>query len=238
MVIYITTNLITQEKYIGKDRNNSPSYLGGGVLLKEAIQKYGRENFKKEILEVCKNLDELKEKECYWLEYYHASNNPLFYNLTNKSFGSDRGPTKTEKYLKRGKKISEGRKGNHYPEASKSQQGLKKIKVSKALKGKPKTEEHKKNLSKSKQQWFQNNPNPRKGKPDLKQKGKPKPGAGGKGKPKPGAGPKSGKYILDIETGEVFKSVKEVLEKFGYHKRKMYLLFKDPNSRFKYFINN
>jgi group I intron endonuclease len=234
MIIYITTNVITQEKYIGKDRNNSPSYLGGGVLLKEAIQKYGRENFKKEILEVCETLDELKEKECYWLEHYNASNNPLFYNLTNKSFGSDRGPTKTEKYLKRGKKISKGRKGNHYPEVSKALKGLKKPKLSKALKGKPKTEEHKRKLSESKKQWFQNNPNPRKGKPDYQQRGKPKPGAGGKGKPKPGAGPKKGKKVLDTQTGEIYNSVKEVRDKFGIHKRKMYILLKEKNSKFKY----
>lgn len=230
MVIYITTNQITQEKYIGKDRNNSPSYLGGGILLKEAIQRYGKKNFSKEILEICSSLEELKEKECYWLEYYDASNNPLFYNLTNKSFGSDNGPTRTQKYLDRGLKISQSRKGNNYPNASKSQQGLKKPKVSESLKGKPKTEEHKNNLSKAKK----NTPSKRKGKPDLKQKGKPKPGAGGKGKSKPGAGPKKGKLILDTQTGEIYNSIKEVINKFGYHKRKMYILLKNPNGKFKY----
>lgn len=230
MVIYITTNQITQEKYIGKDRNNSPSYLGGGILLKEAIQQYGKENFTKEILEICLSLEELKEKECYWLEYYNASNNPLFYNLTNKSFGSDNGPTKTQKYLDRGLKISQSRSGNNYPNASKAQQGLKKPKVSKSLKGKPKTEEHKNNLSKAKK----NTLSKRKGKPDLKQKGKPKPGAGGKGKSKPGAGPKKGKLILDTQTGKIYNSIKEVIQTFGYHKRKMYILLKNQNGRFKY----
>lgn len=42
MIIYLTTNLITQEKYIGKDRNNSSSYIEGGVNLKEAIKKYNK----------------------------------------------------------------------------------------------------------------------------------------------------------------------------------------------------
>ena len=62
MVIYLTTNLITGEKYIGKDKNNCPSYIGGGVNLKKAIIEFGKENFKKEILEVCVDLDNLKQK--------------------------------------------------------------------------------------------------------------------------------------------------------------------------------
>lgn len=230
MIIYLTTNLITQEKYIGKDRNNSSSYIGGGVNLKEAIKKYGRNNFKKEILEVCSTLKDLKQKEIYWLEYYDVANNPEFYNLTNKSYGSINGPTKTEAYLNRGKSISKSRQGKHYPEASKSQKGLLKPKVSKALKGKKKTQEHCYNLSQAKL----GTPSKRKGKPDLKQKGVPKPGAGGKNKPKVGAGPKEGKHVINIETNEIFYSVKECMEKLGFHKKQMYLMLKDPNSKIKY----
>jgi len=57
MVIYLTVNLVTGKKYIGKDRNNSPSYLGGGVNLKKDIKMYGRTNFKKTILETVSSLD-------------------------------------------------------------------------------------------------------------------------------------------------------------------------------------
>jgi hypothetical protein len=232
MVIYLTTNLITQEKYIGKDRNNSPSYFGGGVDLKKAIKQYGKENFKKETLENCINLDDLTIKEIYWLEYFDAAKNPLFYNKTNKSYGSINGPTKTEKYLNRGEKISQSRTGKHYLEASKAQKGILKPKTSKALTGKKKTEEHCKNLSIAKTGI----PSPRKGKPDLKQKGKPKPGAGGKGQPKIGAGPKSGKHIIDTQTNQIFSSVKECMELFGIHKKKMYIILKQENGRFKYQI--
>jgi hypothetical protein len=230
MIIYLTTNLITQEKYIGKDRNNSPSYIGGGVNLKKAIKKYGKENFEKEILEVCTDLVDLKHKELYWLNYYDAANSIDFYNLTNKSHGSINGPTKTQVYLNRGNSISISRKGNHYPEASKSQKGSLKPKVSKALTGKKKTAEHCYNLSQAKLGI----PSKRKGKPDLKQKGVPKPGAGGKNKPKLGAGPKEGKHIVNIETNEIFYSVKECMEKLGFHKRQIYLILKDPNSKLKY----
>ena len=37
MIIYVTTNLINSKKYIGKDSNNDPNYLGSGTLLKEDI---------------------------------------------------------------------------------------------------------------------------------------------------------------------------------------------------------
>jgi group I intron endonuclease len=107
-----------------------------------------------------------------------------------------------------------------------------KDKISKSMTGKKKTEEHKKNLSISKTGI----PSKRKGKPDLKQKGKPKPGVGGKNKPKPGAGPKEGKHIINIETNEIFNSIKECMEKLGIHKKKMYLILKDPNSNLKYKI--
>ena len=230
MIIYLTTNLVNGKQYIGKDRNNNPYYLGGGVLLKEDIKVFGKSNFKKETLEVCSSIKELKQKEVYWLEHFNAAGNNNFYNLTNKSGGSDNGPTKTKAYLDRGKSISKSRTGNTYPLASEAQRGLKKDKVSKALKNKSKSEEHKKNISEAKKGISSK----RKGKPDYKQRGVPKPGAGGKGKSKVGAGPKTGRFILNVETGEVFSSVKECIEKFGIHKRKMYIILKDKNGKFQY----
>lgn len=103
-------------------------------------------------------------------------------------------------------------------------------KISKTLTGKKKTQEHCYNLSQAKL----GTPSKRKGKPDLKQKGVPKPGAGGKNKPKVGAGPKEGKHVINIETNEIFYSVKECMEKLGFHKKQMYLMLKDPNSKIKY----
>jgi len=63
MVIYKTTNLINGKYYIGKDSKNSKNYLGSGIAIKKAIKKYGKENFKKEIICECKNLVELNKKE-------------------------------------------------------------------------------------------------------------------------------------------------------------------------------
>lgn len=51
--VYMTTNLINGKRYIGSRTNENPekdSYLGSGVALGLAIEKYGRQNFEKKIL--------------------------------------------------------------------------------------------------------------------------------------------------------------------------------------------
>lgn len=81
MIIYLTTNLINGKKYIGKDQNNNPKYLGSGTALRRAIKKYGIENFQKEILEECNDLDQLDIREAYWINIYNAVNSKEYYNL-------------------------------------------------------------------------------------------------------------------------------------------------------------
>ena len=83
MIVYITTNLKNGKKYIGMDSNNNPTYLGSGSLIIKAIKKYGKENFKKEILEECKSLEELEKRETYWIKYYDAINSKDYYNLAD-----------------------------------------------------------------------------------------------------------------------------------------------------------
>ena len=72
MIIYKTTNLVNGKFYIGKQATATKWYLGSGTALKAAIKKYGRENFKKEVLEEVSTLDELAEREKYWIEKYNA----------------------------------------------------------------------------------------------------------------------------------------------------------------------
>ena len=67
MIIYKIINLINNKVYIGQDSNNNDNYYGSGKIITSAIKKYGKNNFKKEILEYCQNKDELNEKEIYWI---------------------------------------------------------------------------------------------------------------------------------------------------------------------------
>lgn len=65
--LYQTTNLINNKIYVGKRSTNiSPvddSYLGSGKLLWNAINKYGKTSFKKEILALYSSLEELTKAE-------------------------------------------------------------------------------------------------------------------------------------------------------------------------------
>lgn len=87
MIIYKTTNLINNKFYVGKDTINNSNYFGSGFLIKKAINKYGIENFKKEILEKCETREELNIREIYWIKKTNAIE--LGYNITIGGTGGD-----------------------------------------------------------------------------------------------------------------------------------------------------
>jgi hypothetical protein len=89
MVIYRTTNLINGKWYIGKDEASRNYYLGSGTVLTNAIKKYGKENFKKEILEECTSKEHLSEREKYWILTTNAQNDPMSYNIASGGEGGD-----------------------------------------------------------------------------------------------------------------------------------------------------
>ena len=83
--IYITTNLVTGMKYIGKHKSYVYHnwYVGSGALIKRDIAKYGKKQFHADILEECETIEELNEREKYWIEYYNAVEDPNFYNIAD-----------------------------------------------------------------------------------------------------------------------------------------------------------
>lgn len=113
MEIYKITNLVNGKIYIGKDTTSDKNYYGSGVLIKKAIKKYGKNNFKKEILENCISNDELCEREKYWIEYFNSTDLNVGYNISK---GGDGGDTLSNNpNLKNIKlKISNFRKGKKY----------------------------------------------------------------------------------------------------------------------------
>ena len=64
-ILYETTNLINGKKYIGihKTLKLDDGYLGSGIAFLNAVEKYGKENFRRDILEFCSSYEELIEKE-------------------------------------------------------------------------------------------------------------------------------------------------------------------------------
>lgn len=64
-ILYCTTNLINGKIYVGshKTTNVDDEYLGSGKALRRAIQKYGKESFRKEVLFVFDNADAMFQKE-------------------------------------------------------------------------------------------------------------------------------------------------------------------------------
>jgi hypothetical protein len=83
--IYRRQIIATKKYYIGKHKGGDKYYKGSGSEYKKDLKIY--KDFKTEILEYIEDISKLNERETYWLEYYNAANDPLYYNKTNKSFG-------------------------------------------------------------------------------------------------------------------------------------------------------
>jgi len=85
MYIYLITNLINGNRYIGYKTNTpteSPMYYGSGSLLRKAIKKYGKSNFSKSILEQgISDIDTLNAREIHWIREYRTYINSNDYNL-------------------------------------------------------------------------------------------------------------------------------------------------------------
>lgn len=65
--VYQITNLVNNKIYVGKHKSakhpTENGYYGSGKQITAAIKKYGKENFKKEVLCYCSSLEEMADKE-------------------------------------------------------------------------------------------------------------------------------------------------------------------------------
>lgn len=88
--IYITINKLNNKKYIGKCHYSNQgwkTYLGSGTSLLKAIEKYGKENFERQIIEECMTKEELAECEKKWINYFKACERRDFYNIAKGGLG-------------------------------------------------------------------------------------------------------------------------------------------------------
>lgn len=147
-IIYKTTNLVNNKIYIGKQscKNLKNNYLGSGPLLKKAIKKHGKHNFKKEIIHYCNS-----ENEAYELERNIVNEDFVIRNDTYNIKIGGKGNKNVSQDTK--DKISESLKSWHKLNPYSEDDITKFSNAHKGEKhhfyGKSLSEEHKLNLSKS-----------------------------------------------------------------------------------------
>lgn len=165
--IYKTTNLINNKIYIGQRKSKvfqSTNYLGSGRYLRNAVNKYGVENFIVELIDISDNREELNNKEIYWIKYYKAYDRNIGYNISKGGIGGGEiwvnngienhhiAKDKLPEYIEQGYILGmkPGRLGKSSETRNKN--------ISKALKGRHKSEaqieKQKASLRNRKQHWY------------------------------------------------------------------------------------
>lgn len=202
--IYIITNLINGKRYIGQSIDIEKRFWGHrcishetNVHLKRALKKYGKENFKYEVLEECLP-EELDDREIYYISTLKPE-----YNVSLGGQGRKKrlpesvrkviGQKSREAWARLSEEEKEQRRsllrGRKSWNAGKHQPEYVKEKLRKANLGKRQSPE---TIEKRKQTFIR-----------KKQNGYVQTNAGHK------------KKVVCLDTGEVFESVKAAGERFG-----------------------
>lgn len=104
MWIYLTINNLNGKMYVGRNSRRVKDYYGSGVLLLQAIEKHGKENFTNIILEDLGETSTLREAidaEKAWISFFQAPINPQFYNLSWDTGGMGKGDTHNDETRKK-----------------------------------------------------------------------------------------------------------------------------------------
>ena len=125
--IYETTNLINGKKYIGQHRSEffDTHYIGSGIILLEAVKKYGKENFEVKLIRECANDDELNAAEVELIQEINAVASENYYNIAHGGEGHTCDPW--NKGLKGVQKVTQKQLdvleyGRHLPASAKQKQ--------------------------------------------------------------------------------------------------------------------
>lgn len=95
MIIYKITNTINDKVYIGQTIKSLEErwfrHLNDSKRMDyyfyKAIRKYGTECWTHKILEQCENINDLNEREVYWINHYTSMNKLKGYNSTSGGEG-------------------------------------------------------------------------------------------------------------------------------------------------------
>ena len=70
--VYLTTHIDSGKQYIGSHSTNNidDGYIGSGIILENYLKKFGKEAFKREILQICKDNREARTLEGFYIEKY------------------------------------------------------------------------------------------------------------------------------------------------------------------------
>ena len=167
--VYAIVNKINLKLYFGshswKGEGLDPNYYGSGKIIKQAVKKYGKDNFIVYPIKFYNNAEECRKAEEELLTKYDVANNPYCYNIKNAAVGwtsedvtgknnpmynkhhTDKTRQKiarANKGLKRSEefrlKLSRANKGKALSDETRQ-------KIARANKGKTLSDEHRKNLS-------------------------------------------------------------------------------------------
>ncbi len=171
-IFYKITNLIDGKFYYGihKTKNPSDNYMGSGLRIRRAIEKFGKESFRKENLLFFNTYDDaldfekefvneqlLMDPSCYNMNKGGRGGCTFRSEETRRKVSNSQIGKKHSDDTKR--KMSESHKGRKHSEASKIKMSLSKkgkefsedhkAKLNIGKVGKPLSEEHKKKLKKA-----------------------------------------------------------------------------------------
>lgn len=112
--IYLVTNTMNGRLYIGQHmyrghKTIDTNYTGSGTYLIKAQKRLGYDKFSYEILEWCYSEEELNERELWWTLIFDVVETPLFYNVVYGG-GSMSGYKMSESSKKKVSKANRGRR--------------------------------------------------------------------------------------------------------------------------------
>jgi hypothetical protein len=88
-IVYLTTNLVNGKIYVGVHHNSTDSYIGSGKILAKAIKKYGKQNFKRQILHSCLEASHAYELEAQIVDQWFVDRKDT-YNMCIGGSGGNR----------------------------------------------------------------------------------------------------------------------------------------------------